>query len=302
MMVFSIGKEYSAKQIKYLLYKEGISRAAVTKLKSSPDGIMLNGERVTVRHILNEGDILELSVCEKVNPDIVPCEMKLDIVYEDDDIIAVNKPRGMPTHPSIRHFEGTLANGLCYYFSQKGMPFVFRAINRLDADTDGIILVAKNKFAANRYTKLLADGKIKKTYIAVLNGVPPEKGRIEAPIRRKQDSIILRETCDINAQGAKQSVTEYERILTDGKASVVRAYPLTGRTHQLRVHFAHIGCPLAGDAFYGSAETVPTEYDKMLSRHALHADSLEIEGERTFKAGLPSDMKAVIERIGENNG
>lgn len=299
-----ISKAEDGITVKDWLCKNKISHALVSRLKRIDGGITVNGEHATVRRVLSEGDVLRLAADDRPdeqNESLVPTKMPLDIIYEDDDIIAVNKPYDMATHPSIGHFEDTLANGLMYYFSVRNIPFVFRAINRLDRDTSGVVLVAKNQMSAARLAGQMQAGDIRKTYIAVLNGVLPERcGLIDKPIRRKQASIITREVCDISAPGAKNAVTSYQTLAVGGGATVVRAEPQTGRTHQLRVHFAHVGAAIVGDGMYGTAETHPSMLDKMMTRHALHAASLEFSlgGRRVcLEAKLPDDMAALISHI-----
>ncbi len=283
--------------VKELLSKNGFSHGFTARLKRLDNGITVNGKHVTVRYTLVEGDVLDIAsddLPQDENEFLTPTKMPLDIIFEDDDIIAVNKPPNMATHPSIGHFDDTLANGLAYYFSSRGKPFVFRAVNRLDRDTSGVVLVAKNRIFAAKLSALMRDGHIKKTYLAVLNGrLPQVSGEINAPIRRREKSIMLREVCDGSSDGAKNAVTVYETLYSSDSASVVRAEPVTGRTHQLRVHFSHLGAPIVGDAFYGSAETSPTWLDSEISRQALHAASLEINfGDRSLRldAALPPDM------------
>lgn len=303
-MDITVTKELAGITVKDWLYKNGISRGLITHLKKLEDGITVNGEHATVRRVLCEGDVLSLKTddrAEDENEALVPTKMPLDIVYEDNDMIAVNKPSDMATHPSIGHFDDTLANGLAYYFFSQNKPFVFRAVNRLDRDTSGIVLVAKNRVSAARLGELMQSGKIKKTYIAVLNGIlTPSVGQINAPIRRREKSIILREVCSGTEPDAKSALTSYETLAVCADASIVRAEPITGRTHQLRVHFAHKGAPIAGDGMYGTAETVPTAYDSMMSRHALHASELEINlgsQQLTLHADLPEDMRLLCSRI-----
>ncbi|MBQ8552495.1 MAG: RluA family pseudouridine synthase [Clostridia bacterium] len=297
-MDITIGCDFAGLTVKDWLYKNGISRGLITQLKKREDGITVNGEHVTVRRVLAVGDILSISAddrAEDENELLVPTKMSLDIIYEDDDMIAVNKPPDMATHPSLGHFDDTLANGLAYYFGSRGIPFVFRAINRLDRDTSGAVLIAKNRISAAHLTALMQSGKIRKTYVAILSGrISPESGTVTAAIRRREASIMLRETCEDGADGAKSAVTEYKTLFASDNASIVQAEPITGRTHQLRVHFAYLGCPIVGDGFYGSAETVPTEYDRLMTRQALHAAALEIDfGDRVLRisAELPYDME-----------
>ncbi len=307
LLDITIGNDYAGLTVKDWLYRNGISRSLITALKKRADGITVNGEHATVRRVLSVGDVLSIAAHDRTEDEnelLVKAEMSLDIIYEDDDMIAVNKPPDMATHPSLGHFDDTLANGLAYYFATQGKPFVFRAVNRLDRDTSGAVLVAKNRISAARLTALMQSGRIRKTYIAILNGrISPASGRINAAIRRREASIMLRETCDDGAEGARAALTEYSTLYASDSASIVQAEPITGRTHQLRVHFAHLGCPIVGDGFYGSAETTPTEYDGLMTRQALHASSLEIEFENrtvTLRAALPSDMeklKSYIEGV-----
>lgn len=302
-----IGNELAGLTVKDWLCKNGISRGLVTQLKKRADGITVNGEHATVRRVLSAGDVLSIAADDRTEDEnglLVPTEIPLDIIYEDGDMIAVNKPSDMATHPSLGHFDDTLANGLAHYFAARGRPFVFRAVNRLDRDTSGVVLVAKNRISAARLTALMQSGRIHKTYVAILNGrISPESGRINAAIRRRKASIMLREVCDDGAEGARAAITEYSTLYASDSASIVQAEPITGRTHQLRVHFSHFGCPIVGDGFYGSAETDPTEYDRLMTRQALHAASLRIEFEDrtvTLSAELPSDMqklKSCIEGV-----
>ncbi len=303
-MNITVTKALDGMTVKDWLYKNGISRGLITHLKKLEHGITVNGEHATVRRVLREGDMLSLAIddrAEDENLNLVPTKMPLDIVYEDDDMIAVNKPSDMPTHPSIGHFDDTLANGLAYYFSSRGIPFVFRAVNRLDRDTSGIVLVAKNRVSAARLGELMRLGKIRKTYIAVLGGVlTPHSGEINAPIRRREASIILREVCTEDAPDAKSALTAYETLAASDDASIVRAEPITGRTHQLRVHFAHMGAPIVGDGMYGTAETAPTKYDREMTRHALHASGLEVDlgqNKLSISAELPNDMCLLCAKI-----
>lgn len=307
-MKIKITGELDGITVKEYLYKNGFSRGLITELKKSDDGICVNGDRVTVRRILAAGD--ELSLCvddrqEDENENLVPTRMSLDIIYEDDNMIALNKPSGMATHPSIGHFDDTLANGLAYYFAERSVPFVFRSINRLDLDTSGVVLVAKNRLTAAKLGDSMRSGGIRKTYTAMLNGcLTPESGTISACIKRRADGIILREVCAPDAHGAKSALTEYATVYSGRNVSVVSAEPVTGRTHQLRVHFSYMGAPIIGDAFYGTAETEPTEFDRMIKRQALHASGLTVKldgKEYRFNAPLPPDMDALRRRIEGDN-
>lgn len=303
-MQVKVDRDFDGKTVKQLLYSMNISRGLIACLKRDEKGITVNGSHATVRYVLKDGDLLSLAIDDRqcdVNENIVPSPIDVSVLYEDDDMIAVNKPYGMPTHPSHGHFTDTLANGLAFYFSEKGKPFVFRAVNRLDRDTSGVVLVAKNRYAASKLSALMQNGSVKKRYIALLSGRPAEDhGIINAHIRRKNETIILRETCTSDAPSAQTAITEYSVIASGKAASAVIAEPITGRTHQLRVHFSHIGTPILCDELYGGDKAHLPEYEKLISRQALHAFSLEITNDNKkieIRAGLPSDMSAVFTDI-----
>ena len=282
----------------FVLSELGLSRGLLTRLKSLEKGILLNGERVTVRAVLHEGDTLLLETEDfdtDVNERIEPVDIPIEILYEDDEVVAVNKGAAMPTHPSHNHHNDTLANALAWRYKQMGIPFVFRAVNRLDADTSGIVLVARNRMAAFKMSNELSSGNISKRYIAVLDGVLERReGSITAPIRRKSDSIILRECCR-EGEG-DYARTDYTLLCENGIFSAVEARPITGRTHQIRVHFAHIGLPLVGDYLYGK------EGQCGMKRHALHAYKLSFnrpsDGKRIeLTADMPEDIKTLYSEI-----
>lgn len=291
----TIEKQQDGMMVKQYLY--GVlhsSRAQITRLKALERGIMLNGERVTVRAVLREGDILELQIeanTDEINSLIARACLPFTILAEDDDILAVNKPSGMPTHPTHGHYDDTLANAVIDHYALKGIPFVFRAVNRLDRNTSGVVLIAKNGMAAAYLGNALSSGKFRKTYIAFLCGsLPIGKGMIDRPIRREKESIITRTVCE-NGEG-DDAVTLYEVIAHFDDFSVVFATPLTGRTHQLRVHFASIGHPILGDDLYGQA-------DPRIRRQALHAYSLTFphpyDGTPFIvTAPMPDDMKILL--------
>ena len=282
----------------YLFRILGYSVAAVKRVKYRDGGILVNGESVTVRRILREGDTLTLAVEDREedeNEYTVPVDLPIEIVYEDDFVTVVNKPPFMPAHPSLGHKDDTLANALAYRYRDK--PYVFRPVNRLDRDTSGLMLVARDKVSAGKLYISMRRGEIKKSYLALLEGkITPEAGRIETYMCREGNSIVKRCICDENATGAKLAVTDYETVASGGTLSLVRAVPVTGRTHQLRVHFAHVGHPILGDTMYGEAS-------ELISRQALHASRLSFPHPESgefifFEVPLPDDMLAVIELDG----
>ncbi len=296
-MKIEIGAEREGKTVLEILKKElRLSSKMITMLKGRQDGITVNGEHVTVRRILKKGDLLSLATEDRdENENLIPAKIPLDIVFEDDDIILINKPPMMPTHPSHGHFDDTLANGVCFHIRQKREePFVFRSVNRLDRNTSGLVLIAKNRLSASHLYDAMQKGLIEKKYIALLCGNLPEaSGIIDTYIRRKEASIITREICG-NLPDAARAITKYEILTSNESFSAVKASPITGRTHQLRLHFAHMGAPILGDDLYGK----PSEE---IGRQALHAYFLSFPnprtGERmTFTAELPPDMEAVSKR------
>ena len=288
--------EYVGLSIKeILLNKLSFSKRAITYLKSRPDGILLNGEHATVRAIIKEGDTLTINHLDDnvVNTKLIPSNTIPDIIYEDDYIIALNKPPFMPTHQSQGHFYDTLANSIAYYYSSKGQPFVFRSVNRLDRNTSGIVLVARDRHTSHNLSTQMKRDCIKKSYIAILVGsLPNDEGLIKTHIRRKEKSIILREVCS-EQEDSKIAITKYKVLAKNEGMTLVEAMPITGRTHQLRVHFAHMGAPILGDDLYGLASN-------LINRHALHAYTLSFINPSTNEpmclfAPLLDDMKNVIE-------
>lgn len=266
-------------------------------IKYRPDGITVNGERVTVRRVLRAGDVLCVATADpEPAQGLEPVDLPLSILYEDEDIVVPCKPPEMPTHPSRDHERDTVANALAYRYRGMGIPFVFRPINRLDRNTSGLLLIARNKLAAGRLTRSMHAGEIRKSYLAILEGDGlPDSGEIDLPLRRSAESIIVRETCRPGDPGAEPSRTRY-RILARGSGCMLaEAFPLTGRTHQLRVHFAALGYPIAGDDLYG----IP---NGRIARQALHARSLTFPHPSTretisLTAPVPEDMTSLAQRI-----
>lgn len=253
-MIITVDRTREGKTVKDILFGElGLSRGQVVSLKNN-NGIRVNSKHVTVRYVLCYGDILELDLEDSpddMNVHITPVKLPFDILYEDSDVICVNKPSGMPTHPSHNHHNDTLANALAYYYEDKGIPFVFRAVNRLDRETSGVILVAKNRTASFKLSKSLQENRFEKHYLAVVCGKPSaEKGRIVAFISRKEGSIIFRKAAQTGSE-SEYAETLYEVAEYYEDYSLLRVKPITGRTHQIRVHMQYIGNPIYGDGLYG---------------------------------------------------
>ena len=210
-------------------------------------GIKLNGNVVNVLAILKSGDHLVIEFPDENSEGIEPIKSPLTIVYEDEHILVLDKPENMPVHPSKGNHLVTLANAVMAYM---GRDFVFRAVNRLDRDTSGLVIVAKNQFAASRLSDDMKAGKFEKRYVALLSSVPKEKaGRVDAPIEREAPGNMKR----VVRSDGKRAITEYcvTKEYDDGTA-LCEIRLLTGRTHQIRVHMAHIGSPLFADFLYGT--------------------------------------------------
>ena len=230
--------------MKDYLRHRGLSVTLVKKAKYG--GIHLNGEVVTVRAEVNLGDLIEIYSEDSVSDGIPPMDIPLAVLYEDEDILAVDKPTDMPTHPSKGNNLPTLANAVMGYY---GGDFVFRSVNRLDRDTSGIVIIAKNQFSAGALSSSMKKGLWNKKYHALVSGIPEEKsGVIDAPIERVEEGNIKR----MVRQDGKRAITEYSVIEEHEKYCLCELHLLTGRTHQIRVHMAHIGHPLVSDFLYGT--------------------------------------------------
>ena len=270
------------------LKQEGFSRHILSSMKnSSGNCIVLNGERGFGRSVLKKGDRLVVTVPEvESGENIIRTEMDLDILYEDEDILVINKPAGMPVHPSMGNYENTLANGIAWYFSQKGEDFVYRCINRLDRNTTGALILAKNPLSAAVLSVQMKRRQIRRTYLALVDGVLPESGVVDAPIARMEGSVITRE---VNFETGESAVTHYERLAVGRYYSLAELHLETGRTHQIRVHMKYIGHPLPGDYLYHP------DY-RRIQRQPLHSFQLEFTHPITkepmlFTAPVPEDFR-----------
>lgn len=284
---YIISENTSPVTILDFLKREGFSRHILSSMKNASDTIILNGERGFGRSVLKPQDHLVITVPEtESGENIIRTKMKLKILYEDEDILVINKPADMPVHPSAGNYENTLANGIAWYFYEKGEDFVYRCINRLDRDTTGALILAKNPLSAAILSVQMRNRQICRTYLALVDGVLPESGNVDAPIARMDGSVITRE---VNFQNGESAVTHYERLAVGKDYSLAELHLETGRTHQIRVHMKYIGCPLPGDFLYHPV------FDR-IGRQALHSFQLEfahpITGEpMCFLAPVPEDFR-----------
>lgn len=289
-----IQKEDDGKFIREILRVQlGISRKLLVLIKAREQGILLNGERVFVSAVVKEGDELSLLIEENASSsEIIPKAGELSVVYEDKDILVVNKAANIPSHPSKGHIDDTLANIVVDYYQKKGQDFTYRCVNRLDKGTSGLMVIAKNAYSHECLKNQLLEGKLKRQYIAVACGqIPNDEGVINGPIRRKpNEATILRE---VHPEG-DTAETHYSVVKRTPKYTLLRLVLKTGRTHQIRVHLSHLGFPLVGDFLYGK------EDKELIVRHALHSERLSlfqpVTGEKLdFCVAMPQDMEKLIE-------
>lgn len=285
----------------------GVSRKLLSRLKLTDEGITVNGRRVYTSERVHEGDQVTIKMEQEESDDILAEPMPLDIVFEDRDLLIVNKPPGVVVHPTHGHYTGTLANGVVHHWKQRGEKVRFRPVHRLDEDTSGLVAIAKNPYVHQQLSEQLQRGEVDKRYRAYVYGAPVEfAGTVDAPIDRDPEEPHVR----IVTPGGYPSVTHYEReaVYGGGLASKVKLKLETGRTHQIRVHMKHIGCPLIGDKLYGYAtqedsaaeggvsEGGSPQMEAAVNRQALHAAVLglthPITRERMeFEAALPQDLQ-----------
>ena len=291
---YKIEEQDANKTIGDFLREKGYSRAVIIQLKKDENGIRKNGMWAGVNENLKSQDTLDICLKEtKASEKIVPIQTTLDILYEDEDILVINKPHNMPIHPSVNNYDNTLANAVTGYFKNKEREYVFRCINRLDRDTTGITIIAKNLLSSSILSKSIEKREISRIYIAFVEGDIKKKGTISLPIARMQDSLIKRK---VDEKHGKYAVTHYIKLDTfyiENKIVSIVALKLeTGRTHQIRVHMAAIGHPLIGDFLYN-------ESNHVLTRQALHAAQCSFKHPITkenmcITAPFYEDMKKLI--------
>ena len=266
IFTYKITEEDAGKTVGTFLLEHEYTPTCIKFLKKAENLITVNGKWEFVNKELQENDILETVFLDDENSENIPSvEMPLDIVYEDEDVLVLNKPPKLPIHPTKGYEYHSLANGVVHYYEKQGIPFVFRSINRIDKDTTGLVIVAKNMLSGSILGEAMRNREIRRTYLAVTEGELPERGTIDLPIGRREGSAV--ERC-IDENGAK-AVTHYERLHYANGHSLAQIRLETGRTHQIRVHMSHIGHPLLGDEVYGHKEK---HFD--LQGQTLHAKIL----------------------------
>lgn len=285
---YRIEPEYDSFTIREYLSLKGYPNAVFVQLKKTPESVLLNGVWAYMRTKLSAGDELFIRLEESTSSaHILPVSMPLSICYEDEDILAVNKPAQMPVHPSLNHYDHTLANAVCGYYNDQEIPYTFRCVNRLDRDTTGLTLIAKHMLSSAILSTAAARREISREYIA--SGKTPESGTIDAPIGRVAGSTIERQ---IDFENGERAITHYRRLAYHDGLSLLSLHLETGRTHQIRVHLKSIGHPLIGDFLYNPTDTT-------IKRQALHSYRLTfshpITGESfVLTAPLPDDMHCLF--------
>lgn len=279
-------------RVEQYLRRRGYSAQNLAEIKRMPQSILVNNIHYYMRQPLTAGDHLMVRICEtKSSEKIPPVKLSLNIVYEDEDLIVINKPAGMPIHPSLNHYTNSMANALAWYYHEQGKPFIFRCCNRLDRDTSGLTVVAKHLVSANILSDMVRRHKIHREYLAITRGlVTPKSGTIDAPLGRRPGTIIER---TVDFEHGETAITHYRVVDEKNGHSLVSLCLETGRTHQIRIHMKYLGFPLIGDYLYNPDM-------ENITRQALHSHRLifthPITGEKLkFHAPLPQDMQSVLE-------
>ncbi|MHA6485292.1 RluA family pseudouridine synthase [Paenibacillus sp. strain BS8-2] len=305
-LVVVVSAEDHGKEVRKVLERRlGVSRKLLSQVKLTDHGLTLNEERIYTSAKVSEGDVIRLRMEQEESDDILPENIPFEIVFEDDSLLIVNKPAGMVVHPTHGHYTRTLANAVVYHWKSRGERVRFRPIHRLDEETSGLVAIAKTGYIHQQVSEQLQAGEVDKRYRAYVYGIPePASGTIDEPIDRDSDQPHLR----VVRIDGYPSVTHYEIVEAFGAryevdengsarmmAAAVKLKLETGRTHQIRVHMRHIGCPLIGDKLYGRADGGVDVWELAAGRHALHAETLSfihpMTRERlTWHAPLPPEL------------
>lgn len=317
-MTYKIEESKANQKVSSFLKQCGYSAQNLVNLKKNPHSIWVNDECVFQNAILQAGDVLKIQICEMdYSEQIIPVKLAFDIVYEDEDLIVINKPAGMPIHPSLHNYDNSLGNALAWYFKEQEKPFVFRCINRLDRDTSGLTIVAKHMVSGAILSHMVAAKSkqgldavgIHREYLAIVEGkVTPESGTVNAPIARRESSCLERV---VDWERGERAITHYQVLRQNEKYSLVALQLETGRTHQIRVHMSYLGYPLVGDFLYhpgyrGNQIDRLNENNKKektanypIHRQALHAHKISFPHPMTgehmeFCVPMPEDMQKLI--------
>ena len=289
---YIIDEDSAGLRVEQFLRRKRYSGQNLSEIKRMPKSILVNGVHYYMRQELSTGDHLQVRICETQNSEkIPPTNLPLNIIYEDEDLLVLNKPAVMPIHPSLNNYTNSMANALAYYFQSQGKPFIFRCCNRLDRDTSGLTIVSKHLVSGSILSDMTKYREVHREYLASARGsVTPSEGTIQAPLGRKEGTIIER---TVDWEHGEDAVTHYKVVKEANGHSLVSLRLETGRTHQIRIHMKYLGYPLIGDYLYNP----DMEY---MTRQALHSHHMEfthpITGEHmSFTAPLPEDMARVMQ-------
>ncbi len=279
---YLVSEEYNGTPLYYFLRESvGVSTRIIQTLRHTPKSVFINGEESRVVDKVKAEDEITVYLPEKTEPPVL-WETDLDVIYEDEDLLIINKPSGVSVHPTRNHPNGTLCNAVAAYLKNSGNEnFVARAVGRLDKVTSGVMVFAKNAFVASKL-----NGNLDKTYIALAEGVLEGEGTVDAPIYRPDMNKTIRAV----GERGDEAITNWKALKSFDNKTLLEVKTVTGRTHQIRVHCAHIGHALVGDEMYGAKIT------DNIKRAALHCYEVKIthpvtNEELTFTAELPEDIK-----------
>lgn len=291
---YTITEQDAGKTLGEYLREHGYSRHLLAQIKRSPGAMCRNGIWTRVSAPLENGDDLDICLPREMSQEkIEPVSLPFTVVYEDRDILVVHKPANMPVHPSPGNYGNTLANAVAAYARKQEEAWPFRCINRLDRDTTGLLILAKHALSAAILSDAMKHRAIRRSYLAVVSGCPnPRAGCIDAPIGRAPGSCLQRQ---VDVSQGERAITHYRTLSVGSVYSLVELWLETGRTHQIRVHMAHIGCPLPGDFLYNP------DFSR-IGRQALHAATLDFAHPITgkpmhFETPLPEDMTQLLKSV-----
>ena len=292
-----VSKEYEGATIREFLKEDlGLSSRLIRR-SSIEKRILVNKKEVRMRYIVHSGDLVQINLQSDESQNITPEKMDLDIVYEDEDILVINKKPYMVVHPTKSYQSGTLANGVLFYFKETNQNCIVRLVSKLDMNTSGLIIIAKNQFAHMALSKEMEENNLEKRYLAIVHGNLKEKeGTIDAPIYRPDGEEFG--TMRIVDERGQRSITHYKVIESFKDADLVECLLETGRTHQIRVHMKHLGHPIYGDTLYGFEGD-----EELIPRQALHAYGLDFKSPKTketlsLRVKLPDDMESLLKKVG----